>query len=114
MNVCNQKKVIYERYQKELKGMPGLSFMKEGQNTLHNRWLSTLLIEPNHYFCTPEEIVVELEKENIELRPLWKPLHLQPLFQNNRFYAYSEETMYFGRTLSNRYLSPIRYWYDRI
>ena len=87
----NQKKAIFERYQKELRGVPGLTFMEEGKDTLHNRWLSTLLIEPNDYFCTPEEIVLELEKENIELRPLWKPLHLQPLFKKNRFYAYSEE-----------------------
>ncbi|WP_371017733.1 aminotransferase class I/II-fold pyridoxal phosphate-dependent enzyme [Pseudalkalibacillus sp. JSM 102089] len=87
----DQKKAIFNRYQRELGGLKGLSFMEEAKGTLHNRWLSTLLLDSELYACTPEEIVIELEKENIESRPLWKPLHLQPLFKSNKFYPHTKD-----------------------
>jgi pyridoxal phosphate-dependent aminotransferase EpsN len=86
----SQKKAIFRRYCEQFEGMKGISFMPEADGTLHNRWLSTLTIDPGEYEISPEEIVLEMEKENIEARPLWKPLHLQPLFRNYRFYQHSE------------------------
>ncbi len=88
----SQKKAIFRRYCEQFEGLKGISFMPEADGTLHNRWLSTLTIDPSEYESTPEEIVLEMEKENIEARPLWKPLHLQPLFRKYRFYRHSEES----------------------
>ena len=87
----SQKKAVFRRYHDQLDGMKGITFMPEKEGTLHNRWLSTLTIDPAEYESSPEEIVMEMEKENIEARPLWKPLHLQPLFKDYRFYQHSEE-----------------------
>jgi pyridoxal phosphate-dependent aminotransferase EpsN len=88
----SQKKAIFRRYCEQFEGLKGIAFMPEADGTLHNRWLSTLTIDPGEYESSPEEIVLEMEKENIEARPLWKPLHLQPLFRNYRFYQHSEDS----------------------
>ena len=87
----SQKKAIFRRYRDQFEGMKGIAFMPEAEGTLHNRWLSTLTIDSAVYESSPEEIVLEMEKDNIEARPLWKPLHLQPLFRKYRFYQHSEE-----------------------
>jgi dTDP-4-amino-4,6-dideoxygalactose transaminase len=52
-----------------------------------NFWLTCILINPNQFGCDRETIRLALEKENIESRPLWKPMHLQPVFKNNRVYG---------------------------
>ena len=88
----SQKKAIFRRYREQLKEMKGITFMPQAEDTLHNRWLSTLTVDPAEYESSPEDIVMEMEKDNIEARPLWKPLHLQPLFRNYRFYQHSSET----------------------
>src|SRR5690606_16532326 len=55
-----------------------VSFQPEAQGTWANRWLTT--IQVNHPSVTREDIRLALEKQNIESRPLWKPMHQQPVF----------------------------------
>jgi dTDP-4-amino-4,6-dideoxygalactose transaminase len=59
----------------------GIYFLNEPQNYFSNRWLTTVIINSEETGgVTREDIRLALEKENIEARPLWKPMHLQPVF----------------------------------
>jgi dTDP-4-amino-4,6-dideoxygalactose transaminase len=71
----------FEFYRRALGGIPGLTFVPEASWGRHTRWLSCLLVDPKLFGLDREGIRVALEKENIEARPLWKPMHLQPVFQ---------------------------------
>ena len=77
----------FEFYKKELAGFSIISFVEEPKGFYSNRWLSTILTDS---FETRESLRVALEKENIESRPLWKPMHLQPVFKE--FPAYVDGT----------------------
>lgn len=59
----------------------GLRFLREPKNVRSNRWLTTLLVDPQRSGTSSEEIRQALERHNIEARPLWKPMHLQPLYK---------------------------------
>lgn len=74
-----RRREIFNFYQKELGTVEGLTFMPELPSSTGNRWLTTLLL-PNH--LSPEALRLLLEQENIESRPLWKPMHAQPLFKD--------------------------------
>ncbi len=68
-------------YRDNLSGLEGVLLIEEpGQEYFSNRWLTTILIDPDKARCDREKLRKELEKENIESRPLWKPMHLQPVF----------------------------------
>ena len=65
-----------------------ITFQKEPEGFFSNRWLTTILIDPGkNKGITRETIRLELEKDNIETRPLWKPMHLQPVFKHAPFYG---------------------------
>ena len=73
----------FDFYYKHLNGLPGIEFLMEpGDSYFSNRWLTTILIDPFEAGVTKEEIRDQLEKENIETRLLWKPMHMQPVFEN--------------------------------
>jgi len=72
----NRKREIFELYHKTLGDIYEIDFMPEIQDSRGNRWLTTLTFE----HTDPQKIIAALEAENIESRPLWKPMHLQPLF----------------------------------
>jgi dTDP-4-amino-4,6-dideoxygalactose transaminase len=70
-------------YRKNLLNIKGISFLEEPDKAYYsNRWLTTILIDPLKTGVTREIIQQELEKDNIETRPLWKPMHLQPVFSS--------------------------------
>lgn len=69
----------YAFYKKELGALSGISFLPEPQDCFSNRWLSCILTAN---YETREQIRLALLDENIESRPLWKPLHMQPVFQD--------------------------------
>lgn len=70
-------------YRDNLSGMEGVLVNEEpGTEYFSNRWLTTILIDPDKAGCDREKLRMELEKENIESRPLWKPMHLQPVFSS--------------------------------
>lgn len=71
----------FEFYKLAFKNIEGISFLEEPNGYFSNRWLSTILVEPlKTSGATRESIRVLLEKDHIESRPLWKPMHLQPVF----------------------------------
>jgi dTDP-4-amino-4,6-dideoxygalactose transaminase len=66
----------------------GLYFLKEPEGYYSNRWLSTVIVNPEETGgVTREDIRLALEEENIECRPLWKPMHLQPLYEGCPYYG---------------------------
>lgn len=72
---------IFAAYQEALGELPGLAFMPEAPWGLHTRWLTTLTIDPALFGADREQARLALEAENIEARPIWKPMHMQPIFQ---------------------------------
>lgn len=77
-----KRRAIHERYIQELSNLPGVTFLPEPTGAFSNRWLTTILIDPAvSGGVTGEMIRLRLDEENIESRPLWKPMHLQPVFK---------------------------------
>jgi pyridoxal phosphate-dependent aminotransferase EpsN len=69
-----------QTYRAALSDLPGLTFQEEAPWGRHSRWLSCLTIDPQQARVDREQLRLALERENIEARPVWKPLHLQPVF----------------------------------
>jgi len=89
-------------YQALLGEVKGVHFLPEPEGYFSNRWLSCLLIDPSQTGgITREDVRLTLEKGSIECRPLWKPMHLQPLFTQAKHYgnSYSEELFELGLCL---------------
>ncbi|MBO1223368.1 MAG: aminotransferase class I/II-fold pyridoxal phosphate-dependent enzyme [Candidatus Scalindua sediminis] len=81
------RRANFEFYERELGSLPGVQFMPEAEFGRSNRWLTCLTIEPSEFGATREDVRLALESENIEARPLWKPLHLQPVFKDCPYYG---------------------------
>lgn len=71
----------FEFYRQALGDLPGINFMPEPSWGRHSRWLTTLTIDPEKFGVDREEVRLALAEENIETRPVWKPMHLQPVFK---------------------------------
>ena len=67
-------------YREALGDIPGIEFMPEAPWGTHTRWLTTLTIDPEEFAADREDIRRALDAEGIEARPVWKPMHLQPLY----------------------------------
>lgn len=76
-----QKRTIFRWYETAFEEM-GISLMPEIDNSYGNRWLTTILLDDRD----PASVIEALDKQNIESRPLWKPMHMQPLFRDNVIY----------------------------
>ena len=73
-----------DAYEAALTGVPGIRFMPRVEADAWNGWLTVVRIDPSAYGATREEVRVALEEVAIETRPVWKPLHLQPVFADCR------------------------------
>ena len=84
-----RRREIFNWYREHLAGLPGLALAPatEPAGSRANRWLTTLLLDPSATAATPESVRQHLETRRIESRPLWKPLHLQPLFASTPIYG---------------------------
>jgi len=74
------RRSINAEYRARLDDVPGLSFMPIAGYGEPSHWLTVVQLDPDHARCTPEDLRLRLEAANVEARPGWKPLHLQPLF----------------------------------
>lgn len=79
----SKKQDIFQRYHQALSPLEGLSFMPEANYGVGTRWLTVMMIDPQTGL-KPMDFVTALEAENIEARPAWKPMHMQPVFENAR------------------------------
>jgi dTDP-4-amino-4,6-dideoxygalactose transaminase len=84
-----QRRANFNFYIQQLSTKPGISFLQEPAGYFSNRWLSTILVNPlqSKNGTSREDIRLFLEKDNIECRPLWKPMHLQPIFEQYPYYG---------------------------
>lgn len=104
---CGQLQVIEERvrrkgeifdyYRQALEDLPGIQFMPEAPWGRTNRWLTVITVDPDVFGANREEIRIALESENIEARPVWKPMHLQPVF-----YSMGQRSLIKCQTTENR------------
>jgi len=76
-----RKRKIFDYYKLALENVPGIEFMPEAQYGRSNKWLTVILITPEEFGADHETVRLALEAENIESRPIWKPMHMQPVFQ---------------------------------
>jgi dTDP-4-amino-4,6-dideoxygalactose transaminase len=76
-----RKRAINKFYRKALENLSGIEFMPEAPYGKSNRWLTVILITPEEFGADREAIRLALEEENIESRPIWKPMHMQPVFK---------------------------------
>jgi len=101
-----RRREIFEVYRQGLADLPGIQFMPEPHWSRSNRWLTVILIDPKEFAADREAIRLALEKENIESRPVWKPMHLQPVFGGNAGNIPPREDK--SRDCSNRRIYPCR------
>lgn len=81
-----QRRENFEFYKNQLKDISEISFLEEPHNYYSNRWLTCITIDPQSK-VNREALRLALEADNIESRPLWKPMHLQPVFSNTKFFG---------------------------
>ena len=81
----DRRRAIFSRYVESLAGSPGLSFMPEAAYGRSNRWLTIALLDPASCSRPVDALRLTLEAGDCESRPIWKPMHLQPLFLGARF-----------------------------
>ena len=78
----SQRREVFNAYVEKLGKLPGIAFLSETAGAFSNRWLTTILVDPaKSGGKTREDLRLTLEAVNIESRPLWKPMHLQPVFK---------------------------------
>lgn len=81
------RRANHDFYQALLANVEGVQFLEEPEGYFSNRWLSCIIIDSAITSVSREDLRLALEKENIESRPLWKPMHLQPLFAHSEYYG---------------------------
>ena len=84
-----RRREIHDLYVKLLNGVKGVKVMcqPEGEDFNSNYWLTCITVEPEEAGFTREDVRLALDEDNIESRPLWKPMHLQPVFKDAPFYG---------------------------
>ena len=84
-----RRREIHDLYVKLLAGVKGVKVMcqPEGGDFNSNYWLTCITVDPEEAGFTREDVRLTLDEDNIESRPLWKPMHLQPVFKNAPFYG---------------------------
>ena len=87
-------------YKNIFKNVEGITVFEEPNNDYYsNHWLSCILIDPGITGFTSQEMRLQLEKDNIESRPLWKPMHLQPVFKEYDYYGGNVSETLFNKGL---------------
>ena len=79
-----RRRANFGYYQQVLGDLPGIAFMPEHPQGRSTRWLTCITVDPQRFGATREDVRLALEKENIESRPVWKPMHLQPPYAGCR------------------------------
>lgn len=83
-----RRRAIHDLYKELLKDVPGISVMDNPTSDFNsNFWLTCIIVNPDEAGLTREDIRLKLVNENIETRPLWKPMHLQPVFSDAPAYV---------------------------
>ena len=84
------RKDFYERYKKSFEGISEIEMQPYMANSKPNHWLSAIILDKTSKI-KPIDIIEALENENIESRPIWKPMHMQPFFKDYDFITLEKE-----------------------
>ncbi|MBI5599161.1 MAG: DegT/DnrJ/EryC1/StrS family aminotransferase [Deltaproteobacteria bacterium] len=84
-------RAVFARYLEAFLNTEGIEFMPEIPYGRSTRWLTALTVDPDLCGVTADQIIDALDRRNIEARPVWKPLHLQPLFKGCHYYPHTME-----------------------
>ena len=96
----DQRRANNQFYREQLKDIEGLTFLTEpNADFFSNYWLTTILLDPTKTKVTADELRLALEDANIESRLLWKPMHLQPVFEGCSYYGDGTSEELFERGL---------------
>lgn len=87
-----EKTQIYNTYKEAFKDIPEIKMQPIPENAVVNHWLSVITLEPKSK-VKPLDIMEALERENIESRPVWKPMHMQPVFKDYDFIKVKEQSV---------------------
>jgi len=82
-----QRRAIAFRYRDGFSDLPGITLMPQAPYGLHTNWLSCFLINEQEFGCPRDCLIVVLDEAQVESRPVWKPIHLQPLYAGYRCYG---------------------------
>jgi pyridoxal phosphate-dependent aminotransferase EpsN len=83
-----RRRAVFDCYRAALNSLPGVYFMPEGPLCRSNRWLTAINVDPELAGTSSMEIIEALAEQNIEARPVWKPMHLQPAFEGADYYRH--------------------------
>uniref|UniRef100_UPI0026148D65 DegT/DnrJ/EryC1/StrS family aminotransferase n=1 Tax=uncultured Nocardioides sp. TaxID=198441 RepID=UPI0026148D65 len=83
----NARRANFDYYVEHLSDLPGIDFAPEASWGRHTRWLTCVTIDPEAFGTDRETLRQQLETRNIECRPVWKPMHMQPLFAECEMYG---------------------------
>lgn len=100
----NKKIEIYNMYKSAFKEIP-VKMMSDLEETIPTHWLSCMTINKDSK-VSPESILIALERENIEARPVWKPMHLQPVFAECKYFTHFEDVSYCDSLFENGICLP--------
>jgi pyridoxal phosphate-dependent aminotransferase EpsN len=75
-----QRRAIAFHYRDALQDVPGITFMPQASYGLHTNWLSCFLIDEAQFGASRDELIRALDQDDVESRPVWKPIHMQPLY----------------------------------
>ena len=78
---------LFDTYVNDLGDLDGIEFMPEADFGRSNRWLTALTVDPGRFASTNLDLIATLAEDNIEARPVWKPMHLQPVFATARMFG---------------------------
>ena len=82
-----RRAAIEQRYRDAFEPEPGIALPEPVTDGTSNHWLSVVTIDPDRFGATPEQVRLALEDHDIESRPLWKPLHLQPVYEHHEVWG---------------------------
>jgi len=97
---------IFERYAAAFANVPGLVFMPEADYGRASRWLTALTLDPDVCGSSPAAVMAQLAAHNIESRPVWKPMHAQPLFRDCAYYPHAAGDSVSDRLFANGLCLP--------
>lgn len=102
----DMRRNIFKTYKQALSHIPGIEFQPEPENSKSNRWLTALTIDPELTKTTNLAIIDALSEQNIESRPVWKPMHLQPLYKDAKYYPHEANTSISDKLYKNGICLP--------
>lgn len=85
------RRAVFERYRSALHDIPDVQWMPEPAGSQSTRWLSCFILTGEHAHLRSQKIMAHLERHNIEARPVWKPMHLQPLFRTSPYFSHASQ-----------------------